>query len=163
MELEPSLPNVAPVSGDAAAAMSAAVSAATESSIEHHVDTARRVVFVTLAGDITTARLHAARDAVFADPAYVPGMDAWIETRVLTSIPTADEVRGLALSAILHRGDLRQGRVAIVATTAKGYEAASCFELFTDAPPDRLAVFTDPSQARAWLVLDAILAPSRPS
>jgi hypothetical protein len=123
----------------------------------HRIDREQRVVYVTFAGDVSMESLHAARDAVLADPAFTPGMDIFIECRVITTLPTPDEIRSIALRALMQRADVRHGRVAIVATTAKSYQAAQLFELFTDAPAERIAVFTDPLDARAWL------AASRPT
>ncbi len=117
----------------------------------HRVDRAAGVVYLTISGDVSMETLHAARDAVLADPGYAPGMDLCLECRVLTTMPSAEDIRAIALRAIMHRAEMRLGRIAIVATTAKSYEAASLFELYTDAPPDRVAVFTDPTAARSWL------------
>jgi hypothetical protein len=124
----------------------------TPTTISHDIRRQARLVQVIVAGDVTIASLHAARDAILADPDYQPGMHFLIECRVITSIPTADEIREIALSALLNHADAKVGRVAIVATTARGYEAVSLFELFIDAP-QRLALFTDASQARAWLAV----------
>jgi hypothetical protein len=129
----------------------------TPTSISHRVRRESRLVHVVIAGDVSVASLHAVRDAIVADPDYSPDMQFLIECRVITAIPPADEIRSLALSALLNRADVNVGRVAIVSTTARSYEAAALFELFIDAP-DRLALFTDPSQARAWLAVDNIIS-----
>jgi hypothetical protein len=120
-------------------------------SYPHRIDREERVVHITIDGDVTMESLHAARDAVLADPAYTPGMNVFIDCRVITALPTPDEIRSLALRELMSPSGIRHGRIAIVATTAKSYQAAQLFELFTDAPGDRLGVFTDPVAARAWL------------
>jgi hypothetical protein len=119
--------------------------------IVHRMDAERRVIFVTIAGDVTMEALYTARDAVYADRAFAPGMDLFIECRVITALPSADEIRALALRAILHHANNQYGRIAIVTTTARAYEAAILYELFADDPIDRLALFTDPLAARAWM------------
>lgn len=129
------------------------VSAPSVRSVTCAVDRDRRLVSVTLAGDVTVDALYAARDAVLADVAYVPGMNVWVECRVVSAIPTDGEIRAMALGAVRAFTGSALGRVAIIAMTARSFEAASLFELFADAPTDRLAVFTDPLQARAWLSL----------
>jgi hypothetical protein len=122
-------------------------------SIEYQIDRDRRVVYVTLAGEVSIDALYAVRDAVLADEHYTRDMNLWIECRVMTSMPSEAEIRALALSVVLHHASVRVGRIAIVAMTARAYEAASHFEVFADAPADRLAIFTDPVQARIWLAL----------
>jgi hypothetical protein len=128
----------------------------TPTSISHRVRRESRLVHVVVAGDVSVSALHAARDAITADPDYAPGMQFLIECRVITSIPTSEDIRSLALCALLNRADAKIGRVAIVTTTARSYEAAGLFELFIDAP-NRLALFTDSSQARAWLAVDDVI------
>lgn len=123
------------------------------SSITYRVDRAQRLVYVVVSGAVTLDRLYAARDAVLGDSEYVPGFDIFVECRVLTDIPSNDEIRELALSGVLRRGPAKHGRVAIVATTERAFGAVSLLELYIDAPPDRVAVFTNPVQARAWLEL----------
>ena len=118
--------------------------------IEYRIDGERRVVYVTLAGDITCEALIATRDTIAADPAYDRAMAIWIECRVVTSLPSDSEIRQLALRAVLSHASETHGRIAIVAMTARAYEAASRFELFADAPPERLSVFTDPGAAKAF-------------
>ncbi|HXT18462.1 MAG TPA: hypothetical protein VN706_22735 [Gemmatimonadaceae bacterium] len=124
---------------------------ANRSTISHRIDRAHRLVHITLAGDVDSDALYAACERLFADPGFTRGMDVCIECRILTSIPADEQIRALALSALLHRAQQRVGRVAIVATTARGHEAASVFELFADAPEFRLAVFSDATAAREWL------------
>ena len=102
--------------------------------------------------------MSAANSALRADPKFSAGMDIYIECRILTGVPTTDELRGIALSSILHQSEARHGRIAIVAPTARSYEAASTFELFCESAPGRLAIFTDPTEARGWLGIDAVVA-----
>src|SRR5206468_2738305 len=127
------------------------------SSIAHRVDHDLGVVFVTLSGDVTMQTLRAAYLALRADAKFSTGLDILIECRVLTTMPTNDEIRTIALASIMHRADSRHGRVAIVGTTARSYEAASVFELFCEPAPDRLAIFTDRVQARHWLGIDDVI------
>lgn len=119
--------------------------------IEYRIDGERHAVYVTLAGDISTDALIDARDAIVADPSYDQSMAIWVECRVVTSLPSDAEIRQLALRAVLSHASETHGRIAIVAMTARAYEAASRFELFADAPPERLSVFTDPIAAKAFL------------
>ena len=126
----------------------------TPTSITHRVRRDARTVHIVVAGDVTTEKLYAARDAIVADPDYQPGMHFLIDCRVITTMPSADEIRNFALHILLNRADVAVGRVAMVATTARSYEAASLFELFIDAP-HRLALFTDPGHARAWLAVES--------
>jgi hypothetical protein len=86
-------------------------------------------------------------------------MDVYIECRVLTGMPTAEELRSMALTSILHRGDARHGRMAIVATTARSYEAVSIFEFFSEASRNQLAIFTERSAACTWLGIDGVSLP----
>jgi hypothetical protein len=118
---------------------------------QHRIDREQRVVYVTIAGDVSVEALHTVRDTVLADPEYTADMNLCIEFRVLTTMPAPEEIRSIALRAVMHRANARLGRIAIVATTARSYEAAGLFELYADAPAERIAVFTDPTAARAWL------------
>jgi hypothetical protein len=124
------------------------------SSIVHRIDHDRGVVWIVASGRVTIEALTAATDALRADPKFSAGMDLFVECRVLTTLPTADELRAIALSSILHHIDSRLGRIAIVTTTARSYEAASTFELFSEFAANRLAIFTDSRQAKAWLGID---------
>lgn len=127
--------------------------AQTGSSITYRIDRRRRMVYVVVSGAVSLERLYAARDAIFADPDYAPGFDGLVECRVLTAIPSPEQIRELALSGVLRLGTPRYGRVAIVTTTERAFEAASLLEMYVDAPPDRMSVFTNPVQARTWLAL----------
>jgi hypothetical protein len=129
------------------------------SSIVHRVDHDRGVVFVAASGNVTADALRAAHAALNGDPKFSSGMDVYIECRVLTGMPTPEELRGMALTSILHRGDVRHGRMAIVATTARSYEAISIFEFFCETSRNQLAIFTDRSAACAWLGIDRVLLP----
>lgn len=120
-------------------------------SIEYRIDREQRVVYVTLAGDVTVESLLSTRDIVVADANYDRSMAIWIECRVMTSMPSEKEIRELALQAVLSHASETHGRIAIVAMTARAYAAATRFELFTEAPAERLGVFTDPVAARAFL------------
>jgi hypothetical protein len=122
--------------------------------IAHRIDPERWTVFITLAGDVSVEALHALRDRITSDPAFSPGMNVCVECRVMTSVPSDADIRTLALSTVRHRATSIVGRVAIVALTERSYEAACVFELYADAGTDRLAVFTDPVRARAWLSIN---------
>ena len=136
-----------------------ATAAPMDSSIEHHVDHDRGVVFVAASGNVTVDALRAAHAALNADPKFSSGMDVYIECRVLTGMPTPEELRSLALTSILHRGNARHRRMAIVATTARSYEAVSIFEFFSETPRHQLAIFTERSAACAWLGIDRVSPP----
>jgi hypothetical protein len=81
-------------------------------------------------------------------------MNLCVECRVMTSVPSDGDIRAIALRTVGQRAAASLGRIAIVAMTERSYEAASVFELYADAPQDRLGLFTDPVAARAWLSLD---------
>lgn len=139
--------------GDAAGGNYDQPGARQPSSIAYRIDRAQRLVYVVVSGAVQLDRVYDAGDAIFADPDYRPGFDVMVECRVLTSIPSPEEIRELALSGVLRRSASTHGRLAIVTTTERAYEAASLLEMYLDAPADRLAVFTNPVQARAWLAL----------
>ena len=129
--------------------------------IAYRIDHDSGVVFVTASGGVTVEALRSANAALRADPRFSSGMHIYFECRVVTSVPTADELRTLALASIIRQAEARYGRVAIVATTAGCYEAASTFYFFCEPAPDRLALFTDPTEARAWLGLPPPTAAGR--
>lgn len=122
--------------------------------IAHRIDAERWTVFITLAGDVTIETLDGLRERITSDPSFSPGMNVCVECRVMTTLPSDAEIRTLALSTVRHRATSVVGRVAIVALTERSYEAACVFELYADAGTDRLAVFTDPVRARAWLSIN---------
>lgn len=121
--------------------------------ITYRIDHDRGVVFVTASGGVTVEALRSANATLRADSRFSSGMHVYLECRVVTSLPTADELRTLALASIIRQAEARYGRVAIVATTASCHEAASTFCFFCEPAPDRLALFTDPREARGWLGL----------
>lgn len=122
-------------------------------SITYRIDADLGVVFITMRGEITFAALAALQDAYLSDPLYREGMAQYVDCRVVTSIPSSDAIRRLALDRLLMRAMMPTGRVAIVVMTRLGMDYASAWELFSDAPDGSVAVFTAHSQARAWLGL----------
>jgi hypothetical protein len=119
--------------------------------IAYRIDAGRRVVYVTLRGDVTSDGLRRSRDGWLADPGYQPGMALYVDCRVLTSIPTRDEIRRLAIDRLVRATRTTNGRVAIVVMTRLGMDYAAAWELFGQSAEGPLAVFTSHADAHRWL------------
>jgi len=123
-------------------------------SVRYRVDSEERVVYVTLRGDVTFADLCQAEDEMLGDPQYVPGMSVYVDCSVVTSIPSEQAIRKLALDRLLLKASIDTGRSAIVAATPLGLEYARAWDEFTDAPSE-LGVFNTHDRATEWLGLAA--------
>ena len=119
--------------------------------ISYRVDVTRRVVYFTLRGDVTFAGMCAAQDAYLADPLYEPGMAIYVDCRVLTSIPSREEIRKMALDRLYRGVAMPTGRAAIVVMTKMGQEYAAAWELFAGPQEGALSIFTTHAEAHAWL------------
>lgn len=109
------------------------------------------IVYLTLRGDVRFEDLCAAQDEVLTHPRYSPGMSVYMDCRVISSIPSQDEIRKLALSRIVRAQSMPVGRLAIVAMTQLGFTFATGFELFLDDQKNEVGIFTTAEAARTWL------------
>lgn len=122
------------------------------SSVRYLVDSRDDVVYLSLRGDVTFADLCQAEDDILGDPQYVPGMPVFVDCGAVTSIPSEEAIRRLALDRLFRRASIDTGRAAIVAATPLGLAYATAWAEFTDAPSE-LGVFDDHRQAAEWLGL----------
>jgi hypothetical protein len=109
------------------------------------------IIYLTLRGDVRFEDLCAAQDEVLMHPRYSPGMPIYMDCRVVSSIPSQEEIRKLALSRIVRAQSMPVGRLAIVAMTQLGFTFASGFELFLDDQKNEVGIFTTAEAARTWL------------
>lgn len=123
-------------------------------SVRYRIDDRRDVVFATLEGDVTFADLCATQDAMLADPAYRPEMSLCVECGDLTSVPSDQEIRKLALDRLLRGRDMPVGRSAIVATSPLGVAYARAWEAFADERLADLRTFTSREEACEWLGIE---------
>jgi hypothetical protein len=123
--------------------------------VRYRIDTEHGVVYIRLRGDLTFAALCATEDAYLGDPEYEPGMALYVDCRVLTTIPTREQIRKLALDRLFRGVSMPLGPVAIVVLTPLGVEFGRAWELFSDTASARVRMFTTDRQAREWLGLPA--------
>lgn len=123
--------------------------------VKFRIDPHLTVVFVTVCGDVTAAALRAAGAEIRAHPDYHPGMAVYVDCRVVTSIPSEAEVRGIVIERLLRGRTQAVGKLAIVAMTRLGLDLATLFDAFCDDRAGDAAIFTNHDAARAWLGLDA--------
>ncbi len=123
--------------------------------VKFRIDPQRAVVFVTVVGAVTAEAIRAARDGWRSHADYQPGMAVYVDCRVITSIPSEAEVRGIVLERLLQARTVPVGKLAIVAMTRLGLELATLIDAFSDDRAGDAAIFTNHGDARAWLGLDA--------
>ncbi len=119
--------------------------------VRYRIDERNNVVFATLQGDVTFADLCATQDAMLADPDYRPAMSLYVECGDLTSIPSDQEIRKLALDRLLRGREMPVGRSAVVATSALGVAYAQAWEAFLDERLHDFRAFTSSDEACEWL------------
>lgn len=110
----------------------------------YHIDPARGLIIVSLAGPVSVYRLRQARAKVMADPAYDPRFG------LLVDLSDADVTLliGHALRQLAERPPTA-GRMAIVVASDLAYGMARMYEL---ASPADVAVFHSRAEAEVWLV-----------
>src|SRR3954470_11350959 len=86
-------------------------------SVTCDVDWEAGIVYITLRGDVRFEDLCSVQDEVLSHPKYSRGMPVFMDCRVVSSIPSQDEIRKLALSRIVRAQSMPVGRLAIVAMT----------------------------------------------
>jgi hypothetical protein len=124
--------------------------------VRYRIDTEHGVVYIRLRGDLTFAALCATEDAYLGDPDYEPGMALYVDCRVLTAIPTREQIRKLALDRLFRGVSMPLGPLAIVVLTPLGVEFGRAWELFSDTAAARVRMFTSERQARDWLGVPAV-------
>jgi hypothetical protein len=81
-------------------------------------------------------------------------MTTYVDCRVVTSIPTGEQIRKLALDRAWWSSTIPTGRLAIVAMTRLGFDYAMNWETFLDEPASRFRIFPSHSAACTWLGID---------
>ena len=121
--------------------------------VSYEIDAAPAVVYVTLSGAVTFALLCELDEQVMSDARFRADMSYYVDCRVLTEIPSVEQIRKLAIDRLLHGADSKLGKIAIVVLTRLGVEYATAWELFADSPNEDVQMFTAPEAARKWLGL----------
>lgn len=124
--------------------------------VRYRIDREHGVVYIRLRGDLTFAALCATEDAYLGDPEYAPGMALYVDCRVLTSIPTREQIRKLALDRLFRGVSMPIGPLAIVVLTPLGEEFARGLELFSDTASAPVRTFTSERHAVEWLGVPAV-------
>jgi|SRR3954469_16931446 hypothetical protein len=119
--------------------------------VQYRIDPERRIVHVTLRGVVTFADLAVTQSDILDDPSYCPGMSIYLDCRVVTAIPSHEQIRKLALDRLFRGASAPPGKLAMVAMTRLGFALASALEAFLDASSSRVRVFTSHVEAREWL------------
>jgi hypothetical protein len=119
--------------------------------VQYRIDRPRNTVFFTLRGDVTFVDLCEVQEEMLSDPDYSSDMSIYVDCRVVTSIPTREQIRKLALDRTWWRATMPIGRLVIVPMTRMGFEYANAWADFLDESESRFAVFTTHEQAAAWL------------
>jgi hypothetical protein len=121
--------------------------------VNYEIDAEHAVVYVTLSGAVTFASLCELDEAVMSDSRFRSDMSYYVDCRVLTEIPSVEQIRKLAIDRLLHGAESKLGKIAIVVLTRLGVEYATAWELFADSPNEDVQMFTAPEAARKWLGL----------
>jgi len=115
---------------------------------DYTIDKQEGVVYATIWGDLTAEDVTAARMRLKADPDFSPGMKQLIDGRGLTDwVPTGTETSMLATHDPFGSGAQR----AFVASEDVFYGMFRMYQILTDSPEIRVAVFRDMEEAREWL------------
>ena len=119
--------------------------------VNYHVDATRGLVFITLRGHVTFVDLHRVQSLILSDPRYRDGMSLFIDCRILTAIPSHDEIHTLAFEPLFRPVVGGRARVAVVAMTRLGFAFALALDSFLCASEDDIGLFTSHIEARAWI------------
>jgi hypothetical protein len=121
--------------------------------VQYRIDCTHDVIYLTLRGDVSICDIAKAQTAILDDEHYRPGMSIYVDCRILTSVPSHDQIRKLAFERIVRAATIRPGKVAIVAMTRLGFALATAFEDFLARSAVEVSVFTSHVAARTWLGL----------
>ncbi|HEX4682022.1 MAG TPA: hypothetical protein VH277_04900 [Gemmatimonadaceae bacterium] len=119
--------------------------------VQYRIDPERRIVHVTLRGAVTFADLSAMQADILEDPSYCSEMAVYLDCRVVTAIPSHEQIRKLALDRLFRSASIPPAKLAMVAMTRLGFALASAIEAFLDAPKSQVRVFTSHVEARDWV------------
>jgi hypothetical protein len=119
--------------------------------VQYRIDPERRVVHLTLRGAVTFADLAVMQSDILDDPSYCPGMSVYLDCRVVTAIPSHEQIRRLALDRMFRSASTPPAKLAMVAMTRLGFALASAIEAFLGASSAHVRVFTSHVEAREWL------------
>ncbi|HEX4683338.1 MAG TPA: hypothetical protein VH277_11540 [Gemmatimonadaceae bacterium] len=122
--------------------------------VQYRIDRRNGVVYLTLRGKVTFTDLAQAQARILDDPDYHPGTSVYFDCRVITSIPSHDQIRQLSLDQLFRDRAVRSGKFAIVAMTRLGFALATALGDFLDRGGNDVSTFTSHLAARAWLGLE---------
>jgi hypothetical protein len=121
---------------------------------QYRIDCKNDVVYLTLRGKLTFSDLANAQARILGDPAYHAGMSVYCDCRVITSLPSHDQIRQLSLDQLFRDRAAPSGKFAIVAMTRLGFALATALSDFLDRGKNDVRTFTSHLAARAWLGLE---------
>jgi hypothetical protein len=122
--------------------------------VQYRIDCRSDVVYLTLRGKVTFHDLAHAQTRILDDSTYHAGMSVYCDCRVITSIPSHDQIRQLSFDQLFRDRTVPSGKFAIVAMTRLGFALATALGDFLDEGKDDVRTFTSHLAARAWLGLE---------
>ena len=119
--------------------------------LSHSIDTTAGIVTLHYAEDPPFEVWAAAMDAVLRDPAFRPGYGLLMDRSRLTTAPEREYIVGVVDYVQRHASQLGGGRVATLVNRPAAYGMARMAQLLLDDTPQATRVFTELSEALAWL------------
>ena len=119
--------------------------------INRRIDDDPTLIYTVLSGRVTDTELWSYYQRIIAEMTYVPWRELVDGTQVAEMVLTSEGLTRLAgiIEASLEK--LRDGRVAMVATTDVTYGVFRMWELQREALNYEVRVFRDLERALAWL------------
>ena len=122
--------------------------------IAYHIDPGRRLVRVTLAGELTRSDFADYRARLEAEPGFDATFDRLIDARGAGTLPTAAQVRQVAQTRLREEAG-RDSRRAVVADRPVAYGLMRMLEICAEGAPAKYRAFQSMEAAREWLGLPA--------
>jgi hypothetical protein len=120
--------------------------------IEHRVDSATSILFVTRSGHIKTRDEELALDHRMKDPLIAPGIPVLVDCRRVNPAESTKTVKYLAKQVTNLAAELQCGPVAIIVSTDVDYGMARMYMMLTELAHPNSMVFRDYEDGMAWLI-----------
>lgn len=119
--------------------------------VTYRIDRDELLVLVTITRAAFFYEWEGAMLSVLTDPNFRPGHRFLIDRRGAPA-PSSDFIKRVVAFNDAHRGELGEGRRAVVVDNKADFDMGRMAEAFSEGSPSPIRVFTDFDEARRWLL-----------